>query len=208
MLVAVCLAVAGCSTTRPVAYSGLASSAHLESSAASDRIPYEYFADVNWGAYSNIIVDPVTIYRGNDHQFEKITEEDKKILARHMHEQFREKLGSRYNIVHNPGSGTLRIRLTLAGAKSTPMVLGTFLRFDVAGGTYNLVQSARGKEGALTGSVSYAVEIYDSSTLHLLGAYVGKQYPNAYNVKATLGSLDAAKVGIEKAAEDLLARLN
>jgi hypothetical protein len=34
------------------------------------------------------------------------------------------------------------------------------------------LQAARGKEGAFTGSVSYAVEVYDASTNQLLGAYV------------------------------------
>ncbi len=31
----------------------------------------------------------------------------------------------------------------------------------------------------MTGSVIYAVEMFDSSTARLLGAYVSKQYPNA-----------------------------
>lgn len=163
---------------------------------------------MDWQAYSNVMVDPVVIYRGKDHQFEKISEEDKKELARYMQEQFRVKLGSRYRVVREPRPETLRIKLTLAGAKSTSKVIGTVLRFDMAGGGYNLVQSARGKEGAMTGSVSYAVEIYDASAGRLLCAYVAKQYPNAYNVKATLGPLDAAEVGIEKAADDLLSRLH
>ena len=81
-------------------------------------------------------------------------------------------------------------------------------KFDLAGGPYNVVQSIRGKEGAFSGSVSYAVEIYDASNNRLLSAYVSKQYPNAMNVKASIGGLGAAKAGIRKGAEDLVARLN
>jgi hypothetical protein len=209
-LAGVCLALAGCATTRPVAYSGLASSARLEPSqdGESARIPYEYSPEVNWSEYANVVVDPVAIYRGKDHQFEKISEADKKVLARYMQEQFRDRLRSRYDLVRDPKPETLRIKLTLTGAKPTTPVIGTLLRFDVAGGVYNAVQSSQGKEGAMTGSVSYAVEIYDASTQRLLCAYVAKQYPNAYNVKATLGAWDAARTGIEKGADELLTRLN
>ncbi|CAN5552995.1 hypothetical protein BH10PSE18_BH10PSE18_17760 [soil metagenome] len=52
------------------------------------------------------------------------------------------------------------------------------------------------------------MEIYDASSNALLDAYVAKQFPNAWNISATLGALDASKTGIEKGAEDLVARLN
>lgn len=55
----------------------------------------------------------------------------------------------------------------------------------------------------LSGYVNYAVEIYDSSTNKLLHAYVAKQYPNAMNISATIGSLSAAEVGIDKGAQEL-----
>ena len=50
--------------------------------------------------------------------------------------------------------------------------------------------------------------IYDASTNRLLNAYVEKQYPNAMNVKSTFGSLGAAKTGIRKGAEALVAQLD
>jgi hypothetical protein len=86
-------------------------------------------------------------------------------------------------------------------------VLSTFTRFDLAGSLYNGVQSVRGGEGLFTGSVIYAVEIYDAATDRLLTAFVTKQYPMAYNIGATLGSLAAAKAGIEKGADTLLEQL-
>jgi hypothetical protein len=51
----------------------------------------------------------------------------------------------------------------------------------------------------LTGSVSYVVEIFDAATSKLLSAYITKQYPGAYNLGATMGSLAASEVGIDKA---------
>ena len=56
----------------------------------------------------------------------------------------------------------------------------------------------RSKEEALSGSVSYAVEIYDAATNRLLNAYEAKQYPTAMNVNASFGASGASKVGIRE----------
>lgn len=71
----------------------------------------------------------------------------------------------------------------------------------------NTVQTVRDKQGMLSGSVSYAVEIYDSTSDHLLRAYVSKQYPAAANVFESFGKLDAARAGLRKGADDLLVQL-
>ena len=81
------------------------------------------------------------------------------------------------------------------------------MRFDLAGAPYNAVQSARGRPGALSGWLAYAVEIYDAQTNQLLAAYVETQYPNAMNIKASSGRLSAALTGADKGAEALMASL-
>jgi hypothetical protein len=207
---AVALVLGGCASTRPVPYSGLSSSQQLRANPEdkSGRVPYQYSSEVNWRQYASVMVDRVEVYGGIDHQFEDISPQDREALARYMELHFREALRGRFAVVNSPTSSTLRVKVTLTGAKSNTRVLSTFTRFDIGGGPYNMMQAARGEEGAFTGSVSYAVEIFDASTNRLLKAYVAKQFPNAWNIKATLGSLDASKVGIEKGAEDLVARLN
>lgn len=200
----------GCASTRPLPYSGIESSRYLRPNDDSrgDRMPYAYQApDVDWKRYSRVMLDPVGVYAGPDGQFEKISEQDKRMLADYMGEQFREALAHRYWFSPGPGPETLRVRLTLTGAKPTTKVIGTVMKVDLAGGPYNAVQAARGREGAFIGSVSYSVEIFDTHTNKLLAAYVEKQYPNAMNFKASLGSLDAAKAGIRKGAEELTKKL-
>lgn len=206
----VCLGVAGCATTRPLAYSGIASSQQLRPNPGdrSGRVPYDYSAGADWRDYDSVVVEPVSIYRGADNQFdEKVSEQDKAELARFMRAAFGEALQARFQVVNGPRPGALRVAVTLTGAKKTPQVAGTVTKFDLAGGPYNVVQSIRGKEGALSGSVSYAVEIYDATDNRLLSAYVSKQYPNALNVKASIGGLGASKAGIRKGAKDLVTRL-
>lgn len=207
---ALCAALAACSTVQPVPYSGVASSSKLRMNQrdTTGRMPYEYKADVNWAKYTALIVDPVVIYKGADNQFEKISEEDKENLAKYMQVEFTEKLSRRFRSSVVPGNDTLRIKLTLTGAKANTNVLNTVMHFDLfLGGPYNTVQAVRDKEGMMSGSVSFAVEVYDSSTNVLLGAYVAKQYPNAWNLPAGMGSMAAAEVGVQKGAEQLVAYL-
>ncbi|MBB4955128.1 hypothetical protein HNO93_003208 [Agrobacterium vitis] len=208
-LIVASITLVGCTTADPTIYSGLASASHLKAdpSDSSGRVPYRYNSGVNWRQYDKVIIDPVTIYRGQDNQFVKVSEEDKTALANYMQAQFTEKLRTRFSVVTAPEPGTLRVHLTLTGAKTTTPVLGPFSHVDVGGGVYNAVQAVRDKEGSMTGSVAYAVEIYDAATNTLLSAYVTKQYPNAMNVGASFGPLKASKVAIDKGADALMAQL-
>ncbi|HXP96025.1 MAG TPA: DUF3313 domain-containing protein [Telmatospirillum sp.] len=207
--VALCVALAACGTAEPTAYRGIASSSQLRPNTndESGHIPYSYSTQVDWRSYDKAIIDSVDIYRGADHQFGDMSEGDKASLARTMLAQFFEKLSKRFQITSVPGPNTLRIKLTLTGAATTTPVIGTFTHFDLAGNLYNGVQAVRGGEGMVSGSVIYAVEIFDAPTNRLLNAYITKQYPGAMNIGASMGSLAAAETGIEKGADTLVAQL-
>ncbi len=197
--------LAGCAGNQPVQYTGIDSSLQLRPNTddKSDRIPYRYSTPVDWKKYTNIIIEPVVIYQGQDGQFDDMSQEDRQTLARYMQNKFSETLRPRFREVTTPAPNTLKLKLTLTGADTTTPFIGTFTKFDIGGGPYNIVQSIRGKEGLMNGSVNYSVEIYDAATNQLLNAYVAKQYPNAMNVSASIGSLSAAEVGIDKGADEL-----
>jgi hypothetical protein len=203
-------ALAGCASTSPVPYSNLASASQLRPNPqdSSGRTPYSSPRLADWRNYSSAMLDPVVIYNGPDNQFEDISEPDKADLAGYLQTQIAQKLRPRFSLVRTPAPNTLRIHVTLTGAKTTTRGLSTFTRFDLGGGPYNIVQSIRGKEGTFTGNVSYAVEIFDATSNALLEAYVTKQYPNALNLGATMGKLDASRTGIDKGTDELVARFN
>jgi hypothetical protein len=209
-VIAITSVVAGCTTADPTVYSGLASASQLRPNIedSTGRVPYRYKSNVVWRQYNKIIVDPVTVYSGPDNQFVKMADKDKSVLARYMQDQFAERLRTRFALVNNPGPGTLRLHLTLTGAKDTTPFLGPFSHLDVGGNVINAAQAVRGREGTMAGSVNYAVEIYDAASNRLLSAYVTKQYPNAMNAGATFSALKGSKVGIDKGADALLAELN
>lgn len=135
-LIALCSTVAGCTTADPTVYSGLASAPQLQPNTQdkTGRVPYRYKGNVDWRQYNKIIVDPVTVYNGPDNQFVKMADKDKSVLAGYMQEQFTQKLRTRFAIANAPAPGTLRLHLTLTGAKDTTPVLGPFSHVDVGGG--------------------------------------------------------------------------
>lgn len=209
-ILTLCGLLGACSSPDPVAYHDISSASYLRANPQDDggRIPYTYSTQVDWKSYKRAIIEPVAIYRGTDNQFDDMSEEDKKTLASYMQAQFFEKLSKRFEIGNKAAPGTLRIKLTLAGASTNTGFVSTFARFDLAGGLYNGVQAVRDHEGLFSGSVLYVVEISDATTDALLDASVVKQYPGAYNIGATMGSLAAARTGIEKGADALVERLN
>ncbi|MFA0924449.1 DUF3313 domain-containing protein [Xanthomonas fragariae] len=205
-LALVSVTLIGCASTRPMPYSQLPSSSYLRPQEGSrgDRMPYAYHGDVDWTRYRAALVESVSIYRGPDAQFEDVPEHDKRMLAEYMQQEFGNAIAQRWERTTSANRDTLRVRIALTGAKPSKRVLGTIMKVDIGGGSYNAVQAARGKEGAFSGSVSYAVEIYDAPSNRLLAAYVEKQYPSAMNIKASLGAYDAAKAGIRKGAEQFV----
>lgn len=205
-MASVVLLLCSCASTRPLPYSQLPSSSYLRPHDGSrgDRMPYAYQGDANWSRYRAGIVEPVSIYRGPDAQFGDVPEQDKRMLAEYMQQEFSGAITQRWQRATTPLADTVRIRITLTGAKPNKRVIGTIMKVDIGGGSYNAVQAARGKEGAFSGSVSYAVEIFDAQSNRLLAAYVEKQYPSALNIKASLGAYDAAKAGIRKGADQFV----
>jgi hypothetical protein len=207
-IAALCATLVDCASLQPVKYSGIESSPYLRGDPQdkTGRMPYRYALPTDWSKYRKLIVDPVVVYRGTDNQFGDMRDDDKTTLANYMQTTFAKKLGKRFELANESAPGTLRLKLTLTGATTTTAFAGAFAHFDLAGNLYNGVQAIRGREGAFTGAVIYAVEIRDASTNRLIHAYVAKQYPNAMNIGASFGALSAAKTGIDKGADALAAQ--
>lgn len=205
----VAIALTGCASAPRVAYPGLPSATYLKAHEGSrgDRRPYAYQSNVRWSDYQRFVLEPVEIYPQPEAQFEKLSDADTRVISDHMFRAFGEALATRFEPTQQPGPRTLRVQLVLTGAKPTTRFLSTAMKFDLAGAPYNAVQSARGRPGALSGWLAYAVEIYDAQTNQLLAAYVETQYPNAMNIKASSGRLSAALTGADKGADALMASL-
>jgi hypothetical protein len=211
LLAVACLGLlAGCAPTRPVAYKNLSSATELTRNTQdkSGHVPYRYTApDSDWSRYHSVLIDPVTIYRGPDQQFGRLSDADKTQLANYMQAQFAQALKLHYAVVASPGADTLRIHVTMTGVERTVLVISTVKQLMPVGAVLNTVKSIAGKQSKFMGSITYAVEIYDGASNRLLRAYVSKQYPAAEDIPASLGTLSASEVAIRKGAKALLAQL-
>lgn len=198
-----CLAMAGCSSSTPVAYQGLASAQQLRP-VKDDEKPFQYSnSDARWGRYTKILIDPVTIYDGRDGQFGSVSAEDRQIVADYMKTKFAEILGKKYPIVQAADPAVVRLHLTLTGIEKSTPVLSTISHLAPVGLVVNGGLQAAGSNGTQFGSVSYAVELSDGPTGTLLDAYVTKQTPDALDVTASFGYLDAAREGVRIGATHL-----
>jgi hypothetical protein len=204
--------LAGCSTTRPVDYQGLASAPQMTANPEdrNGRVPFAYASsDVDWSRYNAAMLDPVTVYDGPDQQFGGVSNDERASLAAYARDQFGRALRRHnYAPADTSGPGTLRIHVTLTGVETNAPVISPLSKIVPAGLLVNTVQTVRSKQAAFSGSVSYAVEVYDSTSNRLLRAYVSKQYPKAENVFASFGALGAARAGLRNGSEDLLSRLH
>ncbi|EAV2981240.1 MULTISPECIES: DUF3313 domain-containing protein [Citrobacter freundii complex] len=195
----------GCTGYKSVHYTDIDSSSRLKKHEGenADHLLYTWYSGADWKKYTSVIIDPVQIYQGKDNEFNEIGQSDRQELATYMQVHFKKALTLQFNEITTPVANTLRIKLTLTGAATTPQFIGTLTKFDLAGGPYNIVQSIRGKEGMLSGSVNYVVEVFDATDGQLLMAYIARQYPNAMDISSSIGALSAAETGIDKGAKEL-----
>ncbi len=175
-------------------------------------MPFLYEAPgVDLGQYTAVIFDPVTVYAGADGQFVSLLRragpEGRQSIANYMHEQFTAKLATKYTLLQAVAPGTMRIQVTLTGVESNTPVLSTVTQLTPFGIVANGLTTAAGRQGRFSGSVTYAVEVRDSQTNTVLRAFVSKQYPWAEDPLVSVGSYDAAKAGVRKAADALLMQL-
>jgi Protein of unknown function (DUF3313) len=203
-------AVTGCATTHPVNYQKVTSAPQLAPNPQDKHghVPFLYSAANDWHKYAAVIVDPVTVYSGPDQQFGNTSDADKTVLAAYMQKEFAEALKPKFALVTELGPTTLRIHVTLTGVETSTPVLSSLTKIAPINLMVNVVQTARDKQAIFTGSVSYAVEVYDSASNQLLRAYVAKQYPFAENLFASFGTSDASRAGIRNGAKDLVAQLD
>jgi len=189
-------------------YRGLASSPQLQPSDDAEQ-PYRFrrsTADLH--AYSKLIIDPVTIYRGEDSQFAYVSSQDLRAIANYMQQTFAEALAQKYQVVAKPQPGAARVHITLTGLESSVAILSTVSHLPVIGLAVNAGRQISHEGGTYFGSVSYAVEVTDSKTGALLYAYVTRQSADALDVSASVFTLDAAKAGVRNGAKRLVVDLD
>ncbi|HEX8057581.1 MAG TPA: DUF3313 domain-containing protein [Novosphingobium sp.] len=163
--------------------------------------------DLHLARYTAVQIQPTVVYRGTDAQFEDIPQEDRTRFAQLMTDALREELAKSFRLVQAPAANTMRLRMTLVGAKKTTGGVGTVSSVMPLGLVTNVVKSATGKKGTFSGSVLFAIEIFDSRSGDLLAAVVRREAPDALDIKATVSTTDTVKAVADNIAKKLRQRL-
>lgn len=157
--------------------------------------------------YRTVIVDATTVYQGPDAQFEGVEPADRARYAATITDELRRELAKTFPAPARPQADTLRLRVTILGATKTKGGIATATRVTPMGFGLSALKSALGKGGSFTGSILYAVELYDAKTNELLLAAVRRRTPDPLDVPATLSQDETVKAVAREFADGARKRL-
>jgi hypothetical protein len=160
-----------------------------------------------FATYRTVIVEPTVVYQGSDAQFDGIDPGDRAKYAAIITEALRSEIGKSFPAPPKPQADTLRLRVTLIGANKTKGGIATATRVTPLGFASSALKSAMGKTGSFTGSLLYAVELYDAKTNELLLGAVRRRTPDPLDVPATLSTADTVKAVAREFADSARKRL-
>lgn len=157
--------------------------------------------------YRTVIVDPTTVYQGPDAQFDGVDPADRSQYAATITDELRREIAKTFPAPTRPQADTLRLRVTILGATKTKGGVATATRVTPVGFGLSALKSALGKGGSFTGSILYAVELYDARTNELLLAAVRRRTPDPLDVPATLSQDETVKAVAREFADGARKRL-
>lgn len=157
----------GCATTTQepgVEPSGfLVDYSELRPGTGGQSLLVSFDPDANFAAYDKVLIDPVTIWMRPGSNIAALPQQDLQRLARQLRDALREQLGLEFEVVEEPGPGTLRIRSAITEVRKSRVVLDMVaslppLRLLTGAGAL-----ATGTH-AFVGGAAIEVEIQDSET--------------------------------------------
>jgi hypothetical protein len=178
--------------------------------AQGERGAWTYLApNVDLKKYTRFILEPPKVHRGEGASYPtNLSQQDLEEIAQGFLDETRTALEPEYPVVTEPGPDVARLRFTLIGVEQTVPYASTVTRFIPVGAAINMVSSAAGGGGTLTGSVTYAIEAFDSESGKVVAAAVRRLTPGAFDLSSTLGTKETAHAVARDAATKLRARLD
>lgn len=157
--------------------------------------------------YRTLMIDPTVVYNGADAQFDDIDYDARSKFAEIITQELRSEMSKSFPAPAKAQKDTMRLRVTMLGAQKTLGGVATATRVTPFGFATSAVKSALGKKGTMTGSVLYAVELYDARTNELLLAAVRRRTPDPLDVPATLSTTNTVKAVAREFADGARKRL-
>jgi hypothetical protein len=206
LTIAVLLAAAcGVRRTHPVAEgSGFLDDYSILRPGGPDEVALVYRdPDADWPSYHKVLLEPVTLWRSGRKSLDAVPESDLRRLIADLEGAVRRRLGDGFDLVDQPQSGVMRIRLAITEAHASDAVVDV-LRAR-GGGT---VTSGSGplhpETRRFIGKAQIEGEIRDAGTNRLLAAGVDRRRSDGVRPVDTWADVDRA---LEFWADRVCARL-
>jgi hypothetical protein len=165
--------------------------------------------NVDLKKYTRFVLEPPRVYRGEGASYPTdFSEQDLEDIVQGFLDETKAALEPKYPVVTEPGPDTARLRFTLIGVEQTVPYASTVTRLLPIGAAINMVSSAAGGGGTLTGSVTYAIEVIDSESGKVVASAIRRLTPGAFDLSSTMGTMETARAVAKDAAAKLRARLD
>jgi hypothetical protein len=172
------LFLAGCMTlqARDVETSGFLSDYSLLKAGGSDEALLVYHKpNLSLRAYDKAILEPVTAWRSQDSQLGDVSDEDVQELLNLLRAEIEPVLRKHFQLVKQPGPGTLRFRFALTEAGESTVVLDLVSTVVPVGRAISAAKMLLTGTHGFVGSASVEAELTDSQTGELLAAAVDRR---------------------------------
>jgi Protein of unknown function (DUF3313) len=119
------------SMATPAAGSSFLPDPALLQKGASGQVDQVYLnPNANWGSYTKMILDPVTIWAGRDSNMDKASPKEQKALADSFYTDLYNAAAKRCKMVTEPGPGTMRWKIALVDASSANPFMNTLSTYE------------------------------------------------------------------------------
>lgn len=168
------VAACGTSPARDVHYSGfLGDYSELVKGGAKQAERRYLRPDVDWASYTKILLDPVTLWRGNKSREEGVSGTDAQALANYFHGVIYQALANQgFEMVNSPQPHTLRVQVALTKLNESHVVMDVISTVVPVGIALSGAQDVLTGKPSFVGSATIEVKVTDSETGELLGAGV------------------------------------
>lgn len=130
VLVAVAMLLAGCAASqqaREVHQSGFLGQDYerLRPGEEGEALLVYRNPEVDWTSYDKIKLDPVTIWAGEESDFEDFTQPQRQELADTLYTMVAEELSQDFQMVDEPGPGVLQVQVAITDAQASNPTMDT-----------------------------------------------------------------------------------
>jgi Protein of unknown function (DUF3313) len=99
----------------------------FEEGEGNEALLYSINPNVDWASYSEIMLDPVTVWK--DEQTKDVAPEDLQKLADFLYAKLYEELSKDYTMADQPGLGVMRAAVAITEAEASAPVMDTITSF-------------------------------------------------------------------------------